>query len=145
MQSKQGIYIFKVTINLLVPAFVFHHLTTITLKPWKVLCQWERNHNYRNLCSVLLFSWRNKMTAVWLNDWVFIYKLSGCGFESCCSHLNFRYRGCFERGVPWYLGNNRVWIHPETRTWHSKNMQSRNAIFLVPMSHLWKSILGVNS
>ena len=25
---------------------------------------------------------------VWLNGWVFIYKLSGCGFKSCCCHLN---------------------------------------------------------
>ena len=27
---------------------------------------------------------------VWLNGWVFVYELSGCGFESSCSHLNFR-------------------------------------------------------
>ena len=26
-----------------------------------------------------------------LNGWVFVYKLSGCGFESCCSLLIFRY------------------------------------------------------
>ena len=25
---------------------------------------------------------------VWLNSWVFVYELSGCGFESHCSHLN---------------------------------------------------------
>ena len=30
------------------------------------------------------------------NGWVFIYELSGCGFESRCSHLNCRYRTCFE-------------------------------------------------
>ena len=36
---------------------------------------------------------------VWLNGWVFVYELSGCGFKSCCSHLNFRYRTCFEQGV----------------------------------------------
>ena len=24
----------------------------------------------------------------------------GCGFESRCSHLNFRIRACFEQGVP---------------------------------------------
>ena len=28
------------------------------------------------------------------------YELSGCGFESSCSHLNFRFRACFEQGVP---------------------------------------------
>ena len=25
---------------------------------------------------------------VWLNGWVFVYERSGCGFKSCCSHLN---------------------------------------------------------
>ena len=25
---------------------------------------------------------------VWINGWVFVYELSGCGFESSCSHLN---------------------------------------------------------
>ena len=24
---------------------------------------------------------------VWLNGWVFVYELNGCGFESRCSHL----------------------------------------------------------
>ena len=61
---------------------------------------------------------------VWLNGWVFVYELSGCGFESSCSHLNFRFRACFEQGVPWHSGNYRVWIHSETRTWHDKNIQA---------------------
>ena len=61
---------------------------------------------------------------VWLNGRVFVYKLSSCGFESRCSHLNFRYRACFEEGVPWHSGIYRVWIHSETCTWHDKNMQS---------------------
>ena len=25
--------------------------------------------------------------SVWLNGWVFVSKLNGCGFESCCCHL----------------------------------------------------------
>ena len=41
---------------------------------------------------------------IWLNAWVFNYKLSGCGFESCCCHLNFTCGTCFEQGVPWYSG-----------------------------------------
>ena len=53
--------------------------------------------------------------------WVFVYELSGCGFESCCSHLNFRYCACFEKGVPWQWDNYRVLIHSETRTWHAVN------------------------
>ena len=55
---------------------------------------------------------------VWLNGWVFVYELSGCGFESSCSHLNFRFRACFKQGVPWHSGNYRVWIHSEMRAWH---------------------------
>ena len=39
---------------------------------------------------------------VWLNGWVFNDELSGSGFESSCSHLNFRFRACFEQGVPWH-------------------------------------------
>ena len=54
---------------------------------------------------------------------MFVYELSGCGFESRCSHLNFRFHACFEQGVPWHSGNYRVWIHSETRTWHDKNIQ----------------------
>ena len=45
---------------------------------------------------------------LWLNGWVFVYELSDCWFERCCCHLNFRYRACFEQGVPWYSGNYRV-------------------------------------
>ena len=35
---------------------------------------------------------------------MFVYELSGCGFESRCSHLNFRYRACFKQGDPWHSG-----------------------------------------
>ena len=38
--------------------------------------------------------------------------------------FTFRFRACFEQGVPWYWGNYRVWIHSETRTWHDKNIQA---------------------
>ena len=45
---------------------------------------------------------------VWLNDWSFVYELtSGCGYESCCCHLNFSYRTFFEPGVAWYWGSYR--------------------------------------
>ena len=58
-------------------------------------------------------------------------ELSGCGFESRCSHLNFRFRACFEQGVPWHSGNYSVWIHSETRTWHDKNIQSDRKELLI--------------
>ena len=41
---------------------------------------------------------------VWLNGWVSVYEQSGCGFESHCCHLNFRYGTCFKQGVPWHSG-----------------------------------------
>ena len=61
---------------------------------------------------------------VWLNGWAFVYEVSGCGFESRCSHLNFRCRVSFEQGVPWHSGNYTVSIHSDARTWHDKNIQS---------------------
>ena len=45
---------------------------------------------------------------VWRNDWVLVYELSDCGFESRCSHLNFRYRACFEHEVAWHSHSNLV-------------------------------------
>ena len=61
---------------------------------------------------------------LWPNGWVFIYELSGSGFESSCNHLNFRFCACIEHRVRWHSDNYRVWIHFETCTWHDKNIQS---------------------
>ena len=36
---------------------------------------------------------------VWLNGWVFVYIVSGCEFEYCCIHLNFRHQACFKQRV----------------------------------------------
>ena len=55
---------------------------------------------------------------------MFAYELSLFEFGSSSSHLNFRFRACFEQGVPWHSGNYRVWIYSETCTWHDKNVQS---------------------
>ena len=54
----------------------------------------------------LKFKWQEPLNQssitwpVWLNSWVYLYELKGCGFESRCCHLNFRYRARFEQGVP---------------------------------------------
>ena len=48
--------------------------------------------------------------------------ISGYGFKSSYSHLNFRFHACFEQGLPWDSDNYRVCIHSETRTWHNKNI-----------------------
>ena len=49
---------------------------------------------------------RVRLMVEWffLNGWVFIYELTGCGFESCSCHLNFKYRACFEQQVPSHPG-----------------------------------------
>ena len=78
----------------------------------------HRTDDYSEYSSII--------SPVWPNAWVFVYKLSGSGFESSCSHLNLRFRACFKQGVPWHSDNYRVWIHSETRTWHDKNIQSFN-------------------
>ena len=90
-------------------------------------CNWTRTHNH------LLCNWTLSHLA---NGWVFIYELSGCGFESHCSHLNFRYCACFEQRVPWHSCNYRVWIHSETHMWHERNIQSTS---IVPSLNVYPS------
>ena len=43
-------------------------------------CKWTRTHNH--LISKGTFN----HLANWLNGWVFVYEVSGCGFDSSCSH-----------------------------------------------------------
>ena len=63
-----------------------------------------------------------------------IHQLKICGFESCCSHLNFRFCTCLEQGVPWHSCNYGVWIHSETRMWHS------SIIWSVWLNGLWVQV-----
>ena len=79
---------------------------------------------------------------VFLFYWVFVYELSGCGFESRCSHLNFRYRACFEQGIPWHLGNYRVWIPSEIHRRHNKNIQSIFLTFICLLDQTTKQPLS---
>ena len=100
---------------------IFHYFTRFGVTPYvrdmiRTYSQMHRTDKYSEHSSII---W-----PVWLNGWVFVYELSGCGFAYSCSHLNFRFRVCIEQGVPWHSGNYRMWIHAETRTWHDKNIQS---------------------
>ena len=83
--------------------------------------------------------------SVWLNGWMLVDESSGCGFESSWSHLNFRFRACFEQGLSWHSGNYRVWIQSETRTWHDQNIQSKSHIVYMKLGnmiyHYWFSKL----
>ena len=65
---------------------------------------------------------------------------SGCGFESSCNHLNYRFRACFEHGFPWDSGNYIVWIHSETRTWRDKNIQFKGLFLKSLTERLTKKI-----
>ena len=38
--------------------------------------------------------------SVWLNRLVSVYRIGSFQFEFRCCHLNFRYRACYEQGVP---------------------------------------------
>ena len=70
---------------------------------------------------------------------MFVCELSGCGFEFSCSHLHFKFRACFEQGVPWHICNYRVWIRSETRTWHDKNITSNTPyryVLTTQLNHL---------
>ena len=69
--------------------------------------QMLRTHNYSKHSSI---SW-----PVWLNGWVFVCNLSGCGFESCCSHLN-------------------LWIHSERLRGHDNNIHSKSNLIFCCMS-----------
>ena len=52
--------------------------------------------------------------SVWPNGWVFLCELAGSGSKCSWSHLNFTWRACFAKGVPWHWSNYRVDIFSET-------------------------------
>ena len=62
----------------------------------------------------------------------FVCELSGCVFESLCSHLNFRY----DMSSLTFRKNYRVQIHSEPRTWHDDNIQSNAPYRLVLTTQL---------
>ena len=68
---------------------------------------------------------------VCLNGWELVYELSGCGFEFRY-HLNFRYRACFEQGVPRQSGNYNVWIHSYNQI-HRRDKYSQYSSIIRPV------------
>ena len=94
--------------------------------------QMHRTDKYSQLSSII--------QSVWPNGWMFVYEVSGCGFEPCCSHLNFRYCPCLEQEVHWHSAKYRVWIRCETRTWHDKNIQLKDSIVF---SEFWLVLASI--
>ena len=101
-----------------------HHFILLQLSSSNPVPLWQLGGTPNHL-------FHKRILTKWLNGGVFVYELSGCRFESSCSHLNFRFCTCFEQGVPWHSGNYRKWIHSETRSWHDKNIQSFFLIFFM--------------
>ena len=101
-----------------------HHFILLQLSSSNPVPLWQLGGTPNHL-------FHKRILTKWLNGGVFVYELSGCRFESSCSHLNFRFCTCFEQGVPWHSGNYRKWIRSETRSWHDKNIQSFFLIFFM--------------
>ena len=54
---------------------------------WILICVVHLNVSYYHVT----YTFQSESTLykpVWLSGWVFIYELSGCGFESCCFHFD---------------------------------------------------------
>ena len=90
-------------------------------------CNWTRTHYHVVHKRTLNHLAKLGSLAKWLSAHLWAKCLSGCGFKSSCSHLNFRFGPCFEQGVTWHSGNYRVWIHSEARMWHDKKVQLRSS------------------
>ena len=73
--------------------------------------------------SHLLWARNSFDCSVWLNGWMFVYELSGCGFKSTWSNLSFRFRACLEQGFLLHSCNYGLRIHYKMRMWHDKNAQ----------------------
>ena len=61
-------------------------------------CNWTRTHDHLVHKRTLNHLAKLASLAKWLS--VRLRTISGCGFESSCSRLNFRFRACFGQGVP---------------------------------------------
>ena len=69
----------------------------------KCICDMMRTHSQMHHTN----KYSKHSSIIQLNSWVLIDDLSGCGFQSSCSHLHFKYCTCSEQGVPWHSGN--IW------------------------------------
>ena len=77
-------------------------------------------HQY-SICDSNVIRTHNYLVC---NGWMFVFELSGCGFESRCYHLNFKIAPASSKKFLDIQVNYTVWIHFETCTWHDNNIQS---------------------
>ena len=80
---------------------IFRNLVDWKITSVNIFNDWNGTWTHNDLLCKQTLNHLANHWPVWLNSWAFVYKLSGCGFWSHCSHLNFKYCTCFEQGVPW--------------------------------------------
>ena len=102
---------------------------------WDSYVTWQE---HRVKCAVQISthntaqSFKEKFRPVWLNGWVFVYKLIGCGFESSCSHfIRWRFKFKFPK-------ENLFWKRIPKRTAAIERFWN-SCIFTY--SDLWKCLL----
>ena len=55
---------------------------------------------------------------------------SSCSrFECSCSYLNFRFRACFEQGVPWHSGKYREYKNIKLKSFQLEDQNENRLIF----------------
>ena len=69
--------------------------TRFSVNPHSIV-DWMSKNSLLETGAYLKFKWQQRDSSpkhlfrkrtLWLNNWVFVYELSGCGFESRCFHL----------------------------------------------------------
>ena len=85
---------------------------------------WYCKNNYNLQHSSIIW-------PVWLNGWVFVYKLSGCEFKSHCSHLIIITVSCFSKHSIVY-----VWQSSEYAS-GSKYLRVLSMSLVLNVSEFW--------
>ena len=82
-------------------------LIFLLFRSWSLalyLLVWVRSNSFSNNSNLIIVvdvqrlheNGKLILFLTGLNGWGFIYEISGCGIDSCCSYLNFQYRTCFK-------------------------------------------------
>ena len=77
---------------------------------------------------------------------MFFYELGGSGFESSWSHLTFKFRACFEQGVPWHSGNYSVdslWNTYVTWQEHTGKVNDVGLVFSLLTLNIFHTFISV--
>ena len=73
---------------------ILHNLVFMQTFVFMTVCYYHVTYEFQNESTLYIHSIVNlqsNLRSVWLNGRVFVYELSGCGFESRCCYLNIVY------------------------------------------------------